>query len=219
MLCKYPARYWMSTSILSPRKRHVSFFLWLLSLIVGNAANPRKSIRTDRHQHFPGTIFLSTVTSDILNNKIYIFKWRDIWNPSLECRLYSNMWKESYGTKAWFSQGLCHPNPWKSGNAMTNPANCWSKTSWTHVLDQSPREDAPGSPTYKKGLSRFRSQRQTWLQQLRDGKARDLKESGGRQQTRPWVQERELQFVQSFGRQNPTVAAFGSQEQRTDSQS
>lgn len=39
------------------------------------------------------------------------------------------------------------------------------------------------------------------------------------QQTKPWVQERELQFVQSPGGQNSTEAVFGLQQQRTGSQS
>lgn len=125
----------MSICRLSPRKRHVC--LCYLSLIAGNAAYPKKSIKPGRHQYyFPGMILLSTVTSDILNNKIYVFKWRDIWNPSLECRLYWNMWKESHDTKPWFSQGLCHLDPWEGDKAMSNPANILSKTSLTQVLDQ-----------------------------------------------------------------------------------
>lgn len=173
--------------------------------------------RTDRHQYyFPGMVFPSTVTSDILNNEICLYKWRDIWNPSLKCRLHSDM--------RW---SLMIPSPDSpKGFAtltlgrvirqdMSNPANFLSKTSLTEVVDQSPREDAPGDSHTRKDCPDLAA-KETQLQQLWDGEAKDLKGSWRMQQTKPWVQERELQFVQSPGGQNSTEAVCGLQ--RTGSQ-
>lgn len=63
--------------------------------------------------------------------------------------------------------------------------------------------------TNKEGLSRFSSQRQTWLQQLWDDEAKDPEgsEEGCCRLNNPEIQKT-LQLAQSSGRQNPLEAAF-----------